>query len=565
MLTIFHSLLTHLSLSWTFYSNTEFVISGVILLFILIGGLAICRSYRLNRDEEQYRFLIEALPQPAWILSATGRIERCNQHWHTYTGLTAEQVFYRNWWAVRVHPDDQDDLSTGWQQAIATGERYTAEYRIQTAQLQYRWVLASIGPMRDSKGVITKWIGTAIDIEHHKQTEAKRAELLTHERIARAEAEAASRAKDEFLAVLSHELRSPLNPILGWAKLLQKGHLDLDQTEQALETIERNAKLQAQLIEDILDISRILQGKLSLDISEVNLTTTVKAAIDTVHLAATAKSIDIQVELDSEIGLIAGDPRRLQQVIWNLLSNAVKFTPENGRITIRLEQYDNNAQIQVVDTGKGIRTDFLPYVFDYFRQEDSSTTRNFGGLGLGLALVRQLVELHGGTVQVESAGEGLGAAFTVRIPLMKQPPAKVRRRKQNNTANNLDTLRVLVVDDEADTRKLLAIVLEQAGAKVITAASATEALDVLNQAIIDVLVSDIGMPEMDGYSLMRQIRDRHPEMGGSIPAIALTAYISERDQQHAMTAGFQAHIAKPVDPNELVQVISTLHNLRTCR
>jgi CheY-like chemotaxis protein len=204
-------------------------------------------------------------------------------------------------------------------------------------------------------------------------------------------------------------------------------------------------------------------------------------------------------------------------------------------------------------------------VFDYFRQEDSSTTRNFGGLGLGLALVRQLVELHGGTVQVESAGEGLGATFTVKIPLMKLAPTKVRRRKQNNAADSLNTLQVLVVDDEADTRQLLAIVLEQAGAKVITAASAAEALDVLNQSVIDVLVSDIGMPETDGYSLMRQIRNRHPEMGGSIPAIALTAYVSERDQRHALAAGFQAHVAKPVDPNELVQVISTIHHLRTCR
>jgi PAS domain S-box-containing protein len=530
MLIVFHSLLTPLALSWAFYSDPEFVIGGVILLPILIGEFITRKSRQLNQEKEKYSLLLETLPQLVWIANTRGKIEHCNQHWLNYTGLTAEQIFYRDWWAVESHPDDQDDLSLGWQQAIATSRPYTTEYRIQTAQLQYRWVLASISPIHDSKGIITKWIGTAIEIEHHKQIEAERAELLARERIARAEAEAASRAKDEFLAVLSHELRSPLNPILGWAKLLQKGHLDLEQTGQALETIERNAKLQAQLIEDMLDISRILQGKLSMDVSEVDLVTTIKAAIETVHLAATAKSINIQTELDSEVGTVTGDPRRLQQVIWNLLFNAVKFTPANGQVTVRLEQQGTNAQIQVIDTGKGIRADFLPYVFDYFRQEDSSTTRNYGGLGLGLALVRQLVELHGGTVQVESAGEGLGATFTVNIPLMKQASTKVRRTKQTSAVSSLDHIQVLVVDDEADTRKLLAIVLEQVGAKVITAASAAEALEVLNQSLVDVLVSDIGMPKTDGYSLMRQIRARHPEMGGSIPAIARSAYISEKDQ-----------------------------------
>ncbi len=368
----------------------------------------------------------------------------------------------------------------------------------------------------------------------------------------------ANRIKDEFLAVLSHELRSPLNPILGWSKLLQTRKLDETKTAQALSVIERNAKLQSELIEDLLDVSRILQGKLSLNVSPVDLVTTVQASIETVRLAAEAKSIQIQARLDPNLGQVLGDPNRLQQVTWNLLSNAVKFTDVGGEVNVRLERLDFQTQISVSDTGRGIHPDFLPNVFDYFRQADSATTRKFGGLGLGLAIVRHLVELHGGTVQAESPGEGQGATFTVKLPLMPNPHQTNADSKPSELSLNLQGIKVLVVDDDTDTRELMVFLLEQAEASVISANSAGEAFAALMQSKPDILLSDIGMPDMDGYMLMRQVRALSPEQGGQIPAIALTAYAGDFNQQRALQAGFQRHIAKPLEPNKLIKTIATL-------
>ncbi len=375
------------------------------------------------------------------------------------------------------------------------------------------------------------------------------------EQVARAEAETANRIKDEFLAVLSHELRSPLNPILGWSKLLRTHQLDEAKTVQALTTIERNAKLQAELIEDLLDISRILQGKLSLNLCPLNLAITIAAAMETVRLAAEDKSIEIEMNLDAEVGQVLGDETRLQQVIWNLLSNAIKFTPVGGRVMLRLESVGNRAQITIVDEGQGISADFLPHVFDYFRQADGSTTRSFGGLGLGLAIVRHLVELHGGAVWAESCGEGLGATFTVRLPLMPiQPTVKLEVKPLRS--RNLRGIRVLFVDDEADSVELITFALEKAGASVITATNAREALATLAQSPIDILVSDIGMPDIDGYMLMREIRALSLEQGGKVPAIALTAYAGGLDQQRALSAGFQVHLSKPIELERLVDAIA---------
>ncbi|PZV11127.1 MAG: hybrid sensor histidine kinase/response regulator [Leptolyngbya sp.] len=381
---------------------------------------------------------------------------------------------------------------------------------------------------------------------------------LELEQAARAEAEKANRVKDEFLAVLSHELRSPLNPILGWTQLLRSGKLNAATTAEALEVIERNAKLQTELIADLLDISRILQGKLSLTMNPLNLAATIRAAIETVRLTAEAKSIEIETNLSAEVGYVLGDSTRLQQVIWNLLSNAVKFTPENGRVTVQLARVGNQAQITVIDTGKGIPADFLPHVFDYFRQADGSTTRQFGGLGLGLGIVQQIVGLHNGTVEAESHGEGLGATFTVRLPLMPIQPAVSPDLSAAPRSLDLSGVRVLVVEDEADSRELIAFVLEQAGASVITATTADEALVALTQSPLNAILSDIGMPEMDGYQLMQQVRSRSPEQGGNIPAIALTSYVGEADQQQAFSAGFQAHLSKPVDSDHLIAVVSNL-------
>jgi PAS domain S-box-containing protein len=389
-----------------------------------------------------------------------------------------------------------------------------------------------------------------------------RAQLYEAEQQARATAvheaarsAAANRTKDEFLAVLSHELRTPLNPILGWAKLLQSGKLDANKTAIALETIERNAKLQVQLIEDLLDISRILQGKFSLKPALVDLATIIAAAQETVRLAAEVKSI--QIEVDCQPSSVLGDAARLQQVVWNLLSNAVKFTPAGGRVAVCLKRKGVQAQIQVRDNGKGIQPEFLPYVFDYFRQADSSITRTFGGLGLGLAIVRHIVELHGGTVSAESPGEGQGSIFTVTLPLIQMIPSEP---ETTSTQNSLDLqgIRVLVVDDEVDNLELIQFVLEQAGATVTPVSSAQKALQQLNQFNPDLLLADIAMPQVDGYTLIRQIRELPPDRGGQIPAIALTAYAGEIDQQHALAAGFQKHLSKPIETQSLIETIAEL-------
>ncbi|MDZ7991351.1 MAG: AAA family ATPase [Nostoc sp. EfeVER01] len=390
-----------------------------------------------------------------------------------------------------------------------------------------------------------------------------RAHLYEAELTARNAAESANRIKDEFLAVLSHELRTPLNPILGWTKLMRTRKLDQATSDRALETIERNAKLQTQLIEDLLDVSRILQGKLNLNFGRINLVSVIEAAIETVRLSAEAKSIQIQASLESGAGEVLGDANRLQQVIWNILSNAIKFTPIGGQVKIKLEQVGSQAQVCVTDTGKGIAPEFLPYVFDYFRQADGATTRKFGGLGLGLAIVRHLVELHGGTVQAESLGEAQGATFIVRLPYLQDESKKIKDAKDNSSlvadqSSPLSGLEILVVDDDADMREFLPFMLEQYGATVTVVASAIEALTALSQSQPNLIISDIGMPEMDGYMLMRQIRSLEPEQGGTIPAIALTAYAGEMDHQQAIAVGFQQHISKPVDPEELVRAIASL-------
>jgi signal transduction histidine kinase/ActR/RegA family two-component response regulator len=393
------------------------------------------------------------------------------------------------------------------------------------------------------------------DIRERKRTEHTQAQLYEAEQRARASAEAANRTKDEFLAILSHELRTPLNPIMGWAQLLRKGKLDASKTKLAIETIERNTKLQVQLIEDLLDISRILQGKFSLHSTSVDLKSIIKDAIETVRLAAQAKDIQIITSFASDISCILGDAGRLQQVFWNLLSNAVKFTPTGGIIQIQLETIDFQAQIQVKDNGKGINPEFLPYVFDYFRQADSSITRDVGGLGLGLAIVKHIVELHGGTVKAESPGEGQGTTLTVRFPLLSTPTSKMEEEALMQDMLTLQGVRVLAVDDEVDNLELIAFILQEAGAVVTSLSSAKEALEVFEQTQPDVLVADIGMPEVDGYTLLRQIRTMSPEHGGHIPAIALTAYAGEMNEQQALQAGFQLHLSKPVEPNVLIEAI----------
>lgn len=409
----------------------------------------------------------------------------------------------------------------------------------------------------------------AKEIRQRQRAEEERAQLLVQEQHARAEAEKLNRLKDEFLSTVSHELRTPLNAILGWSHMLRTSKVDEARMQRALETIERNAKSQAQLINDLLDVSRIITGKIRLNVQSVDLLPVIEAAIDTVQPAADAKNICLQLVLDPTAGTVLGDPDRLQQVIWNLLSNAIKFTPQLGRVQVCLQCINSHIEIVVADTGQGISAEFLPYVFDRFCQADSSITRAFGGLGLGLAIVRQLVELHGGTAHAESPGEGQGATFTVKLPLMAVGSKALEPERMHpalggsvpcDCSPQINGLRILVVDDDEDMRDLLAFMLETCGAEVITVASADAAIAVLKQASasLDILVSDIGMPGEDGYALLRRVRALKPENGGTIPAIALTAYARAQDRTAALLAGFQALVAKPVEPAELMAMIANL-------
>lgn len=396
------------------------------------------------------------------------------------------------------------------------------------------------------------------------------ARLLMREEEARADAEAANRLKDEFLATVSHELRTPLNSILGWAQLMRTGKLDEEGSTRALSTIERNTKALAEIIDDLLDVSRIISGKLRLDVKPVELEGVVEAALDTVRPATDAKNIHLEVSLDPSAGAISGDPNRLQQVVWNLLTNAIKFTPRGGHVEVRLERVETSARITVTDSGEGISEDFLPYIFDRFRQADSTFTRLHGGLGLGLAIVRHLVEMHGGAVSADSPGRGKGATFAVSFPIaatrwnarLDPERAAESSRLGQEDPTELAGLRVMIVDDEPDARELLVAMLEHRGAEVIAASSAAHALELLtlasNGSFPDVLVSDIGMPGEDGFDLIAKVRLMESDRRGSIPAIALTAYARAEDRALVLASGFQRHVAKPVEPSILATTIADL-------
>ena len=407
------------------------------------------------------------------------------------------------------------------------------------------------------------------EILERLRAEEEREQLLVSEQKARAEAEAANHAKDEFLATVSHELRTPLTSILGWTRLLRMREPEPATLARGLETVERNAKSQAKLIEDILDVSRIISGKLHLEVHPTRLVPIIEMAIDAVRPAAEVKAIRIDTAFDATVGHVRGDPTRLQQVVWNLLSNAVKFTPNGGEIQVGLTLNGECARLIVSDNGCGISPEFLPFVFDRFSQAERHMTRKHGGLGLGLASVRHLVEMHGGIIQVESAGEGKGAAFTVDLPIMSNHSELPRAASPVEddepaeawpveTLRSLKDLRIMLVDDDPDTLQMLTIALERAGGEVRACASASEALDTLAGWRADLLISDIGMPTEDGYSLISKVRALGPELGGAIPAIALTAFAGVADRSRALSAGFQKHISKPVEPLDLVHIIAVM-------
>jgi PAS domain S-box-containing protein len=509
----------------------------------------------LRESEERFRNMADHAPVMIWVTDSTGKCTYLSRSWYNFTGQTQETGLGFGWLKA-VHPEDSPASEATFLEASKRHEPFRLEYRLKHKDGKYRWAIDAASPRFGIDGQFQGFIGSVFDITERKQSEHDREQLLKREQTARAEAQAANQVKDEFLAVLSHELRTPMNPILGWAKLLRSGKLNNTKATQAIDTIERNAQLQVQLIDDLLDISRILQGKLSLNRAPINLSLVITAAIETVQLAAAAKAIVIQSFFLSSAPVIQGDPGRIQQVLWNLLANAVKFTPANGHIEVQLSQTETTAEIQVKDSGKGITPEFLPYVFEHFRQEDGATTRKFGGLGLGLSIARQIVELHGGQIAVESKGEGQGATFTVQIPLMppenKLPIAELPVPCESDLRN----VQILIVDDEIDSREFVAFVLEQEGAIVTQAPSGTAALEQLEQTTFDLLISDIGMPEMDGYMLIQKARQIQQQQ--QIPAIALTAYAGEIDRQQSIAAGFDRHLAKPINPDELLRTVRML-------
>jgi PAS domain S-box-containing protein len=525
----------------------------------------------LRESESRYRDLMQLLPVAVYACDAAGKIQNFNK---------AATVL----WGREPKCNDGNELLSGAQKhyypdgsLMPVSESPMAlvletkrpqlniEMGIERADGSRRTTLASVIPLKNDEGELTGTINCLQDVTQQKLGEEDRMILFEREKEARMRAEEASRYKDEFLATVSHELRTPLNSILGWARLMRDTDMAPDTSVRAIETIERNAKSQAQLIEDILDVSRAISGRLRLDVTTIELIPLIEAAIDIVRPAAQAKGVKLHSVLDPNSGPISGDPQRMQQIVWNLLSNAVKFTPKNGNVQVRLQRAGSQAELTVSDTGIGIRNEFLPFVFDRFRQADSSSTRKFGGLGLGLAIVRHLTELHGGTVRAESGGEGKGASFMVRLPITI---AHLHRSRDMQTARNVSTpksapnlrnLRVLVLDDEPDAREIITLILEECGAEVRSAASVSQALGLLEEWDAHVLLSDIGIPERDGYDFIREVR----RLGIESPAIALTAYARQEDRLRILGSGYQMHISKPVDSEELPLVVASIAGRQT--
>ncbi|XGV98011.1 MAG: PAS domain S-box protein [Leptolyngbya sp. BL-A-14] len=516
----------------------------------------------LKKSEARFSRLVEANIIGVLLAGPNGRVMEANDAFLKIVGYTRDDLHKGaiNWGTMTPPEFVQQDEQV-LRELAATGSCVPFEKEYIRKDGSRVPILLGAAQLENDE---IAWVCFVLDL-----TESKRIEALLRQQ---AEALAqANRLKDEFLATVSHELRTPLNAMLGWATMLRSRQLDEATMSRAMETIERNARAQNQLIDDLLDVSRIITGKLRLNVRPVVLVSVLEAAIDSIRPAVEAKNIRLQSLLDPAAGPVSGDPDRLQQVFWNLLSNAVKFTPKGGRIQVRLERINSHVEITVSDTGQGISPEFLPYVFERLQQADSTTTRLYGGLGLGLAIVRHLVELHGGRVQAASAGDGKGATFMVNLPItiFRPEPTDIERVHPTVSdaapiidAPRLNGIKVLIVDDEADARELLATLLSQRGATVTAVASAREAIVMITQQTLeqrpDIIVSDIGMPGEDGYMLIRQIRALAPAQGGRIPAIALTAYARTEDRIKALAAGFQSHVPKPVEPAEFVTVVANL-------
>jgi len=522
-------------------------------LYSALKELEVAEQQLCQQNNERFRLLVEDVKDYAiFTLDPNGYINSWNLGAERILGYQEAEIIGQSGSCIFTPKDlqrgeDKKELS----KALAEGRAEDERWHVRKDGTHF-WASGVLTPLRDEAGNLLGFSKILRDFTERKQAEEalrQQAEELSQ----------ANRMKDEFLATLSHELRSPLNAILGWARLLGNRKFDAVTSARAIETIERNARSQLQLIEDLLDVSRIIRGQLHLNVRPLNLVPVIESAIDAVRPAADAKAIQLQAVLDPMAGQISGDADRLQQVIWNLLTNAIKFTPKAGRVQICLERINSHLEITVSDTGQGIAADFLPHVFDRFRQADSSITRTYSGLGLGLAIVRHLAELHGGTVRAESQGKGQGATFIVQLPLLEEVRnEQIKSEDLEASPLTLDGLRLLVVDDNADARDLYQSLLEEYGAEVTAVTSAREGIAALERLQPDVLVSDIGMPNEDGYALIRQVRALKSERASQVPAVALTAYAREEDQQAALLAGFQKYFAKPVEPTELVEAIANL-------
>jgi PAS domain S-box-containing protein len=516
------------------------------------------REAQARRAEHRFRELIDVMPLCVWAATPRGRITHCNRVFLDYVGRTLEECAAGGGF-LDVHRDERDEVERAWAEAVATGRPFEAQFRLRRApDGAYRWQLGRGAPNRDERGRVVGWIFAATDVDAEKRSEEMRQLLLMRARQARSTAEEAMRAKDQFLATLSHELRTPLTVILGWAQLLRGGKLGPEAVPRAVDVIERNAKAQAALVNDLLDVSRIVSGKLRLEVQPADPFAVIAAGIEAMRPAAEAKRVALEFTEESPRAVLRCDPNRLQQVVWNLVSNAVKFTPEGGHVAVRAALRDGALEIEVRDDGIGISPEFLPHVFERFSQASGPGSRR--GLGLGLAIVRHLVELHGGTVDVRSAGEGTGATFTVRLaaagpgaserPAPAQAPVPVRTTPIG--------VHVLLVEDDADAREFFASVLDDSGARVVTASNAEEALGAFEREPPQVLVCDLGLPGEDGCTLLKRVRALPPERGGHVPAAAITAYAAAEDRLRAFAAGFQRHIAKPFDPSELPALVAEL-------
>jgi PAS domain S-box-containing protein len=530
----------------------------------------------LRQSEERFRLLVEGVKDYAiFMLDPNGFIASWNSGAERIKGYAAEEIIGKHF--SQFYPAEARE--SGWpehelQMAAQQGSFIDEGWRLRKDGTKI-WAHVTITALRDSEGRLLGYAKLTRDLSDRKRTEAlevagqEREAILEAERSARMAAQRATRIKDEFLATLSHELRTPLNAILGWTQILQRSARPMqpETLDRALDVIDRNARAQVQLIEDLLDLSRIMSGKVRLDLQQVSLVDVVQRTVHSAEPAAAAKDIRLKVILDPTPSTVSADSGRLQQILWNLLTNAIKFTPKGGQVQVLLQRVNSHIELSVSDTGIGISSDFLPYVFERFSQRDSSTNRSAGGLGLGLAIAKQLVELHGGTIRVRSQGQGLGATFVVELPLSllqveAEDPERTHPTQSMPGADvlalpKLADVRIFVVDDEPDARELLQKILEQQSAKVTAFASAQEALGALRQARPDIIVSDIGMPQTDGYQFMRTLRATEAK-GERIPALALTAFARAEDRKRALLAGYQAHLAKPFDVAELILVVADL-------